>query len=195
MPIIRRVIYANLSYDLKGKLDERNLERRRQRLRPEKPPGRQLFVERLEGHALPWLPVFQVAPLAQHFREIIAKERDLLIKEVRLERDRDPEAIIIKLPQHFVKAWQGLQIPSQGEYSFTRLLQVPIYSSDWLGMSRDKTWVTSKLHDPPELEDVRALSLYVNQLVGLDENGVPPRRPRQRPIPDDDAEALGDLAP
>jgi len=195
MPITRRVIYANLSYDLKWKLDERNLERRRERLRPERPPGRQLFVEMLEGHALPWLPVFQVAPLAPHFREIIAKERDLLIKEVRLERDRDPEAIIIKLPQRFVKAWQGLQIPSRSEHSFTRRCHVPTYSSDWLGLSRDRIWVTSKLHDPPELEDVRALSLYVNQLAGLDENGVRPRQPRQRPIPDHDAEALGDLAP
>lgn len=37
---------------------------------------------------------------------------------------------------------------------------------------------------------------HANLLAGLDENGVPPPRlPWQGPIPDEDADALGTLAP
>lgn len=152
-------------------------------------------MEQLPGHTLPWLPVFQIAPLSAAFREAIAKERDLLIKTIRLERDREPEAVIIRTSQEFLDAWPGLPIPDCPENSFTREHHLTDFYEDWIGMTRSRTWVDPGSLGPPALDDVGILSLYVNQLVGLDENGARPRRPRQGPIPDEDEKALSDLAP
>jgi hypothetical protein len=195
MPIRRRVVPVYLSFAQEELLDRRNLARRRRGLPSEQPPRRQLFVEQLEGHTLLFLPVFQTAPLNRTFREIIARERDLPIKTVRLERGLDPEAVIIKPPLRLLKAWRGLLIPDRRENSFTQTHHLPVFDDRWIGMTRDRTWVDNGPLGPSQLEDVGALSLYVNQLVGLDENGAPPRRPRQGPIPDDDAAALENLVP
>lgn len=143
----------------------------------------------------PLFPCSRLPPLNPNFREIIAGERDLPIKTVRLERDRDLEAVIIRPPLRLLKAWRNLPIPDRRENSFTQTHHLPDFDDRWIGMTRDRTWVDNGPLGPSQLEDVGALSLYVNQLVGLDENGAPPRRPRQGPIPDYDAEALEVLVP
>jgi hypothetical protein len=196
MPIIRRVVYAKLRGELEDQLRESNLARQRQGLPPEKPPSRTLYVETLEGHELVTHPVFQVAPLNDAFRDRLARERDLTVRSIRLERHGAPEALILQLPARFLAAWRGLPVPRRFEDSFTQICRVPPHWIDWIGMSRDRTWVWAGLPAPnPAKADVPALGLYVNLLCGLDETGAPPSTAPQGPIPDGDAEALSDLAP
>ncbi len=195
MPITRRVVPANLSYDREHRLHKKNLDLKRRGLKLEQIPKRHLFVETLEGDVLPWLAVFQTAPLFDQFRAIVVKETNLLIKSIRPERHLDPHALILKLPLRFMQAWQGLPIPHSYEYSFTKICHVPRYEFQWIGLSRDKVWVSSNLPTFGSKDDVSGLSLYVNMLLGLDEHGGLPRRLRQGPIPDEDEDALGTLAP
>lgn len=195
MPIRRRVVYADLSFDLGRKLSDRNQGRVRRGLVPEKPPKREMFVELLEEQALVTHPIYQIAPLSATFREVIAKQRAMIIQNIRMYRGGEPEALILQPQPSFFDAWRGLSIPDRNECSFTRLSSVPGIYTAWIGMSRNWTWVSSRNPEQREKADVPGLALYVNLLEGLDENGAPLRQSRQGPIPGEDVEALNTLAP
>lgn len=157
-----------------------------------KVPRLVLWVDTFRGQGLDLLyhPVFRAAPLNDVFRERTSRLIDVHYKSVRLGRHDAPEAIILQLPDSFLRSWCGLAITSQREAAFTKLAHVAFGLNPWIGLLENKVWVS---HDGRG--DTGILGLYVNLLSGLDENGRKPRTPRQGTIPDDDEQVLGALAP
>lgn len=157
-------------------------------------PTREMWVEALPdgGAALEGHPIFQLAPLGDIRGEMLKRERRIL-KQVRLS-DGGPVEALIWCPRNWQRGetWT-LAEPLEGLYDPYRPQDLNNRFSPyqhWVGMSRGRVWTTGGGN-----RDHLVLGAYVHLLERLDVRGDPLPAEPQGPIPDDDAAALGDLAP
>lgn len=160
--------------------------------RETKPPRLAVWVDTLSCCGLDLLDhaVFRAAPLTELFRERISRQDEIGVREVRRGRHDAPEALMLHPRPQFCRSWHGLPMTDRPEAAFTKAAHVSFGLNTWFGMTGDRIWVSCDGQG-----DAGILGLYINQLSGLDEHGRLPKPTRTGPIPAEDEDILGKLAP
>ncbi len=160
-------------------------------------PTRTMWVDPVpEGiAALAGHPVFQLAPVRDALRaEMLAPERQQrILRQGRLIEGGPPDVLI----------WQPIGWHDRGDYFLSQTdegFYDPYRPQDhvnqfrwvhhWVCMTRDRVWAIGGGD-----RDHMALGAYIHLLERLDFLGFPLPPEPQGPIPAEDDEALGDLAP
>lgn len=155
-------------------------------------PERRLWIEtlRFSPELLREHPVFEGSAVAPHFRAYMLRWERSVLKAIRHEEAGEVQALIWR-------AEGRTFAPGERDCATTQAAAAygpygPLYrrGRDWIGLSRRWVWSSGGGRS-----DQLIVGYYVQIMAGLAEDGRPIPVAPQGPIPRDDEDALGGLAP
>lgn len=155
-------------------------------------PERGLWIETLQfsPELLREHPLFERSAVAPRFGAYMLGWERSVLKAIRHEEDGEVEALIWRAEGRRFAPGERDSVTTTAAAAYGQYGPLYRRGRDWVGLSRRWVWTTGGGRS-----DELIVGYYVQQMAGLAEDGTPiPVRP-PGPIPEDDEDALGGLAP